>query len=85
MDLLSSQEMVATEGEYLWYLAGAGIGMLTYGSSCIYTRCTARGFAYAAATGAFAPVRTAQTFYYSSRLGFYSGSGAGIGSRYNWW
>ena len=92
MYLLSSQEMMATEGEYgLWGLiAGGGVGAWNYlGHSAGSGRFSWSGLGYhmagGAAMGAIGGPMGIRTYYYSARLGGAWGFGTGYGSRNGWW
>ena len=87
MDLLSSQEMIATEGEYwlFYYGGGALLGMAGYGAGCIYSGCSARGFGYAALAGAMSPTRAGTTFVANYYRNTAIGTGWGVGSYNGWW
>jgi len=87
MDLLSSQEMLATEGEYwpYYYLGGALLGMAGYGAGCIYSGCSTRGFGYAALAGAMSPTRAGTTFVANYYRNIAIGTGWGAGSYNGWW
>jgi hypothetical protein len=82
VEQLSTYEMKSTQGEWFWavpYIAGAGVGALSYGLSC--TTCTVAGYAVSAGWGAANPVRS----YYSYARNVGYGVGFGLGSRWGWW
>lgn len=81
--VLSQQEMMETEGAW-WPVAGAFLGATHYGFSCV-PNCTAAGFGYHAAAGAFAPVRGAQAVIWGFNGAAASGMGSNIGSSRGWW
>ena len=87
MELLSSQEMIATEGEYwlFYYGGGALLGMAGYGAGCIYTGCSARGFGYAALSGVISPTRAGTAFVATYYRNTAIGTGWGVGSYNDCW
>jgi len=92
MDLLSSQEMMETEGEYglLGALFGGGLGAWNYlGYSLGSGRFSWSGLGYhvggGAALGAIAGPMGMRTYYYSSRFAGAYGFGSGYGSRSGQW
>ncbi len=82
---LSSAQMKDTEGASVPNVIGGGLGAVGYGTSCMFTRCTAAGFGMGFAAGFVNPVRGAGSaiWGFNAAVGF--GAAWGVGSRRGWW